>query len=200
MLNCGVLCKLEWVENRARASYFCSKNALSKVMRTIFEVAPAGKCSRRLRVPSPKKSLFSSNCCFPKSCSLTVLHRVWQKQWEERRKWGGDGTKELDERKQGGWKEEGEVKSHRLIINTVSFQGSSGSCSFFPAPGTYTSSQAWRTLQSPPTLAALPLCIPRIYPHCFEYQPPLHFSFNAPSFFYCISQKSHEIYSYSLPL
>lgn len=67
----GFLCKSNRVEHWAPASYFCSKNALSEVMRTVFEVAPAGKYSRRLREPSPptqptkKKSLFSSNCCFP---------------------------------------------------------------------------------------------------------------------------------------
>ena len=48
--SAGVLCKSNWVENSAPASYFCSKNALSKVMRTVFEVAPAGKYSRRLYV------------------------------------------------------------------------------------------------------------------------------------------------------
>lgn len=79
--NAGVLCKSNWVEHRAPASYFCSKNALSKVMRAGFEVAPAGKYSRRLCgcvcvCPPTEKSLFSFNCCFPKSCSLTVLHRV----------------------------------------------------------------------------------------------------------------------------
>lgn len=105
--HASVLCKSNWVERRAPASYFCSKNALSKVMRTVFEVAPAGKYSRRLCVPSPEKSLFSSNCCFPKCCSLTVLHRVWQKQRGEGRKWGRDGMKGCEGRKEGGRKTEG---------------------------------------------------------------------------------------------
>lgn len=131
--NYGVLCKSNWVERRAPASYFCSKNALSKVMRTVFEVAPAGKYSRRLCVPSPKKSLFSSNCCFPKSCSLTVLHRVWQKQRGEGRKWGRDGMKGWEGRKEGGRKTEGEVESHRLNVNIVTFQGSAACRSFSPS-------------------------------------------------------------------
>lgn len=35
--------EIRWVEHKPPASYFCSKNALSKAMKTIFEVAPAGK-------------------------------------------------------------------------------------------------------------------------------------------------------------
>lgn len=127
----GVLRKSYWVEHRAQASYFCSQNALSKVMRTVFEVAPAGKYSRRLRVPSPGTLLFSSNCCFPKSCSLTVLQRVWQKQWGAARKWGRDGMMGWEERMSGGWKKkEGEVEAHKLNVSTVTFQGSAASCRF----------------------------------------------------------------------
>lgn len=53
--NCGALCKFNWVKHRAPASYFCSKNALSKVMRTSFEVAPAGKYLGCSCVPSHEK-------------------------------------------------------------------------------------------------------------------------------------------------
>lgn len=70
--NCGVLCKSNRVEHRALASYFCSKNALSKVMRTLFEVAPAGKHSRRLCAPSPPKSL----------CSLLIAASQKAARWQ----------------------------------------------------------------------------------------------------------------------
>lgn len=74
----GVLCKSNEVEHRAAAGYFCSDNALPRVKRTVFEVAPAGNYSRcHCATPPPKKkSLFSPNCCFPKSCTLTVLYRI----------------------------------------------------------------------------------------------------------------------------
>lgn len=83
-------------------------------MRTVLEVAPAGKHSRRLRVcvsvwvlSPPKKSLFSPNCCLPKSCSLTLFHWGWKKWRRERRKSGIDRMKGWKEREQGGWKSSG---------------------------------------------------------------------------------------------
>lgn len=123
--SAGVLCKSNWVENSAPASYFCSKNALSKVMRTVFEVAPAGKYSRRLCVcPPPQKSLCSLLiAASPKSRSLTVFTQsltkaagvdVRMKGWEGRKEGG---------KKVGGWKKEGELESHRLNVNIVTFQG-----------------------------------------------------------------------------
>lgn len=148
--------------------------------RTVFEVAPAGKYSRRhlcVCVPSPPKNL----------CSLLIAASQKPARWQfytefdkssgekaEEVRYRQDEGGEKEERRVGG-KTEGEVESLRLNVNTVTFQGSAASCSrFCQSPGALASTPAWRTLQRPPTSAALPLCIHLINPHCSKHQRQLN--------------------------
>lgn len=167
----GVLCKSNWVEHKAPASYFCSKNALSEMMKTFFffrslcwSMLKTSLCARAL---PPKKSLFSSNCCFPKSCSLTVLHRVWQKQWEEERKLGVKGWRE---RKEGGWVE----KKKKVSLNCT---GCMSILLLFKEvlPAAVSPHSASAQEQCNALLLEL-LCFFAfiINPHCFTQEPPLH--------------------------
>lgn len=102
--NYEVLCKSNWVEHKAPASYFSLNCARSKVKRITFEVFPAREGGREEELPcEPSRLCFPPNCCFPKSCSLTVLHPAWQKRRGERGKLEGvDRMKGREERKGGG--------------------------------------------------------------------------------------------------
>lgn len=154
-------------------------------MRTVFEVAPARECSRRLCVPpSPKKSLFSSNCCFPKSCPLTVLHWVWQKQQRERRKYGIVGIGWGEKREKEGRRKKKRVRLDRTDWTSIP----SPSRELLPAPESPSAlalSPVWKTLQSPPTLAVVPLCIHLTNPQCFKTPASQTLSYTVPSVLLC---------------